>query len=214
MDWKYKHFRQQRTYNAETYDVIDAARDYVGQSLGWKVSDGNGGLVAEGFSFSHAAKANLRVERTAEGTTLIVQMDVERAGPTGFMLFDVGGYYSGQIRKWLDGIQWALHQKLSSGQAASPTPPLPTHNRGAACATNGCLVFIAVSFGIWFAIQVIGAIVAEFTGTLYLFGRGRPLILHGVVARVVATLILLVVGYFTLRITKYRPQKTNSEVTR
>ncbi|HEY6802950.1 MAG TPA: hypothetical protein VI306_05160 [Pyrinomonadaceae bacterium] len=208
MDWKYKHLRQERTYNAEPYDVLDAAREYVGQTLGWKVSDGNGGLVADGVSFSHAARANLRTERTAEGTRLIVEMDVERAGPTGFMLFDVGGYYGIQIRKWLDGVQWTLQQKLSGGQAASAIPPLPIHHRGAACAANGCLIFIGVSFGIWIAIQVIEAIVAEFTGTLYLFGRGRPLVLHGVVARVIATLILLVAGYFTWRIATYGPRKT------
>ena len=32
----------------------------------------------------------------------------------GFMLVDVGGYYSIQIRKWLDGIQWTLTQKLTA----------------------------------------------------------------------------------------------------
>jgi hypothetical protein len=35
---------------------------------------------------------------------------VERAGPTGFMLFDVGGYYNIQIRKWLDAIQSAIQR--------------------------------------------------------------------------------------------------------
>ena len=108
MDWKYKHFHQQRSFPASRDVVVEAARRYMGESLGWNVTDAADGLRAEGYGFSHAAVADLRIQSAGNETTVGVDLSVERAGPTGFMLFDVGGYYNIQIRKWLDAIQSAI----------------------------------------------------------------------------------------------------------
>ena len=107
MDWKYKHFHQQRSFPASRDAVVDAARRYMSESLGWNVTDAADGLRAEGYGFSHAAVANLRIQSVGNETTIGVDLSLERASPTGFMLFDVGGYYNIQIRKWLDAIQSA-----------------------------------------------------------------------------------------------------------
>ena len=123
MDWKNKHFHQERVVQAKRDAVVDAARRYMSDSLAWKVTETADGLKAEGYSFSHAAIANLRVQPAGSETKIEVDLMVERAGPTGFMLFDVGGYYSIQIRKWLDGIQSLIHQHLA-GEPTQAAPPL------------------------------------------------------------------------------------------
>src|ERR1700738_1743007 len=116
MDWKYKHFRQERVFPAQCDDVTEAARTLIAESLGWQVTDTPDGFTAQGQSFSHRAIANLRIQTAGAGTKVTVELLVERAGWRGFMLFDVGGYYNIQIRKWLDGVQWSLHQRLTGSQ--------------------------------------------------------------------------------------------------
>jgi len=127
MDWKYKHFHQERVFAAPRDLVTEAARTFMTESLGWRITDfGLGGdsgrdvrapsdtmdgFTAEGYSFSHRAIANLHIQTTAggasseNGTRVAIELLVERASSWGFMLFDVGGYYNIQIRKCLDGIQ-------------------------------------------------------------------------------------------------------------
>ncbi|HEY3104149.1 MAG TPA: hypothetical protein VGJ69_11185 [Pyrinomonadaceae bacterium] len=39
MDWKYKHFRQERVFPASRDVVTEAARAYMAESLGWKTMD-------------------------------------------------------------------------------------------------------------------------------------------------------------------------------
>jgi len=39
MDWKYKHFHQERVFPAERELVFEAARTFMGESLGWKITD-------------------------------------------------------------------------------------------------------------------------------------------------------------------------------
>jgi hypothetical protein len=109
MDWKYKHFHQERTWQASPEAVVEAARQYLSESLGWNVTNAADGLRAEGSSAAHAAIADFRIQSAGSGTKIGVDLLVKRAGLTGFMLFDVGGYYNIQIRKWLDGIQSAIH---------------------------------------------------------------------------------------------------------
>src|SRR5205809_4598372 len=92
MDWKYKHFHQERIFAASRDVVVEAARRFMNESLAWKVTDTADGLSAEGYSFSHAAIGNLRIQSVGSETKIDVDLMVERAGPTGFMLFDVGGY--------------------------------------------------------------------------------------------------------------------------
>lgn len=127
MDWKYKHFYQERVFLAPLGLVLEAARRFMAESLGWSVTDtreGITGFTAEGDSFSHHAIGNFRIQSDPSGqrTEVAVELLVERASFRGFMLFDVGGYYIIQIRKWLDGIQWVLHQNLTDEQDDSPNP--------------------------------------------------------------------------------------------
>ena len=122
MDWKHKHFHQERVFPASGDLVLEAARRFMAESLGWQVTDTPDGFTAQGYSFSHGAIANLRIQSAGSETKVAVELLVERAGWRGFMLFDVGGYYNIQIRKWLDGIQWSLHQKLTGTDDESTNP--------------------------------------------------------------------------------------------
>ena len=109
MDWKYKHFHQERVLQASRDTVVEATRRYMSEHLGWKITEAADGLRAEGQSFSHAAIANFTIQSAGGETRIGIDLSVERASPMGFMLFDVGGYYSIQMRKWLDAIQSESH---------------------------------------------------------------------------------------------------------
>ena len=200
MDWKYKHFHQERIFPAERDLVFDAARAFMRESLGWQVTDMPEGFTAQGYSFSHQAIANLHIQSAGAGTKVAVELLVERAGWRGFMLFDVGGYYNIQIRKWLDGIQWSLHQKLTGGHDESTNPLVLAANKPSAYIFNGCLAFIVVMFALYFLITFICAAVGLLTGTLYLWGRGGTLAVHGIPARIVSALILIFGAFVVWRI--------------
>jgi hypothetical protein len=206
MDWKYKHFHQERFFPAPRDVVTEAARAFMGESLGWKVTDTPDGFTAQGSSFSHGAIANLRIQTAAggasseSGTRVAVELLVERAGWRGFMLFDVGGYYNIQIRKWLDGIQWSLHQRLTGTHDESTNPLVLAQNKPAACIFNGCLVFIVVTFALYFLVTFICAVVGLLTGHLYSLGRGGTLAIHGIWARIVSALILMFGAFVAWRI--------------
>src|ERR1700704_6855161 len=181
MDWKYKHFHQERIFAAPRDLVFEAARTFMGESLGWQITDTTDGFTAQGYSFSHRAIANLRIQSAAGGasdseTRVAVELLVERAGWRGFMLFDVGGYYNIQIRKWFDGIQWSLHQKLTGSHDETTNPLVLAQNKPAAYILNGCLVFIVVTFALYFLVTFISALVGLLTGKLFLLGRGSLII--------------------------------------
>jgi hypothetical protein len=212
MDWKYKHFHQERVYSAPRDVVLEAARTFMSESLGWKITDTADGFTAQGYSFSHGAIARLQIQSAAggasseSGTRVAVELLVERAGWRGFMLFDVGGYYNIQIRKWLDGIQWSLQQKLTGSHDESTNPLVVAQNKPAACIFNGCLVFIVVMFGIYALVTFICAVVGLITGNLYLVGRGGTLAIHGIWGRIVSALILLLGAFIAWRI-KQKPSR-------
>src|SRR5882672_3422666 len=205
MDWKYKHFHQERVLAASRDLVTEAARTFMAESLGWQVTDTPDGFSAQGYSFTHRAIANLWIQSAAggasseSGTRVAVELLVERVGWRGFMLFDVGGYYSIQVRKWLDGIQWTLHQKLTGTRDESTNPLVLAQNKPAACIFNGCLVFIVVTFALYFLVTFISAVVGLLTGNLFLFGRGN-LTIHGVGARILSALILMFGAFLGWRI--------------
>jgi hypothetical protein len=190
MDWKYKHFQQERTFAAPRDVVFDAARKFMSESLGWKIQETAEGFAAEGYSFYDAATANFRFAPNGQDTRVVVDLKVARAGGAGFMLFDVGGYYSIQIRKWLDGVQATIHQKLTSSEDGSAVMPAPA-NKTAACMFNGCLAFIVVVFGLWVIVTFICAVVGLITGTLYLWGRSGTVVVHGLAGRLLSAGILL-----------------------
>jgi hypothetical protein len=202
MDWKYKHFQQERVFPATRDDVSEAARTFMAGSLGWKITDTPDGFTAQGYSFSHAALAHLGFQSAGSGTKVAVELLVERAGWSGFMLFDVGGYYNLQIRKWLDGIQWALHQKLTGSQDESTNPLVLAEKKPAAYLFNGCLVFIVVMFALYFLVTFICAVVGLITGHLYLWGRGGTVAVHGILARIVSALILMGGAFVAWRVKK------------
>ena len=200
MDWKYKHFHQERDFPAPPDVVLEAARKFMSESLGWQVTDGPGGFTAQGYSFTHHAIANLRFQSAADGTKVAIELLVERAGWRGFMLFDVGGYYSIQMRKWLDGIQWSIHQKLTGSTDESTNPLVLAQKKPAAYIFNGCLVFIVVMFALYFLVTFISALVGLLTGNLYLWGRGGTLAVHGIWARTLSALILMFGLFLAFRI--------------
>lgn len=200
MDWKYKHFHQLRVFSAPRDEVIEAARVFMGESLGWQVTNTPEGLTATGYSFTHHGIAHLQFHPEAGGTRVTIELLVERAGWRGFMLFDVGGYYQIQIRKWLDGIQWSLRQKATGMHDESANPVVLAQNKPAAYVFNGCLVFIVVMFGLYFFATFICAVVGLITGNLYLLGRGGTEVIHGTLGRIVSALILLFGVFLVWRI--------------
>jgi hypothetical protein len=199
MDWKYKHFHQERVFPAPRDLVMEAARTFMGESLGWQITDTPDGFNAQGYSFSHRAIANLHIQTAAAGTKVAIELLVERASSQGFMLFDVGGYYSIQMRKWLDGIQWAIHQKLTGTHDESSNPLVLAAKTPAAYIFNGCLLFIFVTFALYVLVTFISAVVGLLTGNLLLLGRDY-LIVHGIWARILSALILMFGTFIAWRI--------------
>src|SRR5882672_10722456 len=210
MDWKYKHFHQERVFPASRDLVFEAARTFMAESLGWQVTDTPDGFTAQAYSFRHHAIANLQIQSAAggvsseSGTRVSVELLVERAGWRGFMLVDVGGYYNIQIRKWLDGVQWSLHQKLTGSHDESTNPLVLAQNKPAAYIFNGCLVFVGVMFALYFLVTFICAVVGLITGNLYLWGRGGTLAIHGIGARILSASILVFGAFLAWRIKRKR----------
>ncbi|HSS18837.1 MAG TPA: hypothetical protein VLL54_02060 [Pyrinomonadaceae bacterium] len=195
MDWKYKHFHQERVFAESSEVVTEAARKFMAESLSWKVTNTSDGLTAEGYSFTHRGIANFHIQPTAGGTKVAIELLVARAGWRGYMLFDVGGYFTIQLRKWLDGIQWELQQKLAGTRDESTNPLVLAQNTTSAHLFNGCLVVICVMFAFYLLVTVISALVGLLTGTLFLFGRGGSITVHGMWARIVSAGILLAGAY-------------------
>jgi hypothetical protein len=216
MDWKYKHFYQERVFPASRELVLEAARTFMSESLGWQVTDTPDGFTAQGNSFTHHAIANLHIQSAVSGasseggTRVAIELLVERAGWRGFMLVDVGGYYNIQIRKWLDGVQWSLQQKLTGSNDESTNPLVLAANKPGAYIFNGCLVFIAVSFALYFLVTFISAVVGLLTGNLFLLGRGS-LTIHGMAARILSALILMFIGFLGWRIKQQSAKRPTAE---
>ncbi|HEX7722613.1 MAG TPA: hypothetical protein VF397_10670 [Pyrinomonadaceae bacterium] len=204
MDWKYKHFHQERVFPAPRDVVTEAARTFMHESLAWQITETPDGFTAEGVSFSHKAIAHLQFQSVGDGTRVAIELLVERTGWRGYMLFDVGGYYNIQIRKWLDGIQWSIHQRLTGTRDESTNPLVLAENKPAAYIFHGCLMFIVAMFGLYLLVTFICAVVGLITGTLYLWGRGGTLVIHGTLARIVSGLILLCGAFVAWRVKRKR----------
>src|SRR5262249_32801402 len=82
MDWKYKYFHQQRVFPASRDVVQDAARTFMGESLGWKITESSEGFTAEGSSFAHRAIANVRFQSTP-GQSSLSSCRLSAAAPLG-----------------------------------------------------------------------------------------------------------------------------------
>lgn len=204
MDWKYKHFHQERVFPAPRDVVEEAARTVMRESLKWQITETPDGFTAEGYSFSHKAIAHLQFQSSGDKTKVAIELLVERAGWRGYMLFDVGGYYNIQIRKWLDGVQWSTHQKLAGTRDESTNPLVLAEKKPAAYIFNGCLMLIVAVFCLYFLATFICAVVGLVTGTLYLWGRGGTLVIHGILARIVSAVILLCGAFVVWRVKRKR----------
>ena len=211
MDWKYKHFEREAVFPARRELVAEAARTFLAESLGWKMSDTADGFEATGHSGGHAAIAKFRIELAPAGTKVAVALLVERASPLGFMLADVGSYYDRQIRHWLDGIQACVNQKLApAGQpeaAAAVQQAVAKARRGPALFI-GCVLafFLFVAL-----IYVIAALIGLMTGHLYIPGRGGgDVTLHGPWARIVSALMLAGLAWLVFRVFKSRKPNRGS----
>jgi hypothetical protein len=201
MDFKYKHFHQERLFPYSHEAVLEATRAVIAESMGWQVTTTAEGFMAEGSSFGHNGIAHFRIEPSGSETKVSVDLSVERTGFTGFMLFDVGGYYNIQIRKWLNAIQSSTHQN-STGQQTAVAPALVPPNKTAARMFHGLLLLIAAAFGLYIVVIFISALVGLLTGNLFLLGRGHNTTLHGPLARVMSAVILLFGIWIVWRIKK------------
>ncbi len=139
MDWKYKHFDHEAIYKASRESVLEAARTVVAESLGG-IGDTTDGFVARGYGAWHPEVATFRITPTANGTRVAVELLVERAAMRGYMLFDVGGYYNGQIDKWFSHISQRLGGAQEQILVSKTTSNLKTQ-RGCLA---GCLVYFIV----------------------------------------------------------------------
>ncbi len=204
MDWRNKRFDRGAVFQARRELVFEAARTFAAESLvGWQITDTADGFEARGRGASHAATAEFRIEPAPFGTKVAVTLLVERGGPLGFMLFDVGGYYDGQLRKWLEGIQWRLHQRLApatqheSSEQGRQAIPKATWAGPLSVGCIGALFVLPVFLFCIFAVTGL------LTGNLYLLGR-RGGTIHGLWARIISGVVLTVVALVAFRMLRMR----------
>ena len=139
MDWKFKHFNQEAVFKASPESVLEAARAVVAESLEG-IENTTEGFIARGYSAWRAAIATFRIMPAPEGTKLTVELLVERAALRGYMLFDVGSYYNGQIDKWFSGISQRLGEIPEQILVRKTTSNIRVQ-RGC---LMGCLVYLLV----------------------------------------------------------------------
>ena len=162
MDWKYKHFNQAAVFNAFGGTVLEAARAVVAESLGG-ITDTAEGFVARGRSGWHPAIATVRVMPAPSGTQVAVELLVQRAAGRGYMLFDVGGYYNGQIDKWFLGIS----QRLGNAQGQTLVSKTTSNTKLRQGCLAGCLVYLVLGACLTiFAIPLDRALLGQSSGSV------------------------------------------------
>jgi hypothetical protein len=139
MDWKYKHFNQQAIFSAAPAEVLAAARATLDQALG-PTADSADGFRAQGYSGWHNLTAHVRAEAVPEGTKMYVELLAERLNIWGYMLFDVGWYYNGQIDKWFSGVAERLAAQADQPMVSKTTSGVRVQR---AC-LSGCLIYVIV----------------------------------------------------------------------
>lgn len=205
MDWRYKRVVGARTYAQSADEVLAAARGLLTAMppAKWAIEDVLDGFKVTGIDFGHPASAVFRVARTEAGTRLSVELDVRRWGLEGFMLFDLGGYFSGELDRWLEAIGDQLEGRVG---AAAPHRPRSLRYR----LFTWIIVFAVIVGGLLFLWTfAVGPVVALITGAFYLPGRNGDVTLHGASARglAVAILALDVLFYFNWRRLNRGPQR-------
>jgi hypothetical protein len=209
MDWKNKHFKLEAVFPAPRDMVLAAARAFAAESLAaWQIADTPDGFEARGSSFFHAATAKFRIEPASGGTNAAVELLVERASPLGFMLFDIGGYYDAQLRKWFDGIQLCLYQRLISGvehQSADKNKAFADWRPDWKSKRSGFERVIKTLVIVWTVIfclfLVIMPVIGLVSGNLYLpLGGDGGFTIHGPWARTISGLILMIAGFLVWKV--------------
>jgi hypothetical protein len=187
MDWKYKHFNQEATFKAAPESVLEAARAVVDESLGG-TSDMSDGFVGRGFGGWHTEIATFHILPAPEVTKVAVELLVERAAMRGYMLFDVGGYYNGQIDKWFLNTA----QRLGGDQEHLLVYKTTSDSKVRKGCLAGCLVYLAAGacLGI-FTIPLDRALFRQSAGTV----MGPVSILAGVTGFLAGVMAFLYVMY-------------------
>ena len=194
MDWKFASFQGQQIFMQPREAVIAAARAEMAAVQGWTLSDTAEGFEARGRSFHRAATARFRITDDGTATVVTVELQVERASAFGFLLIDVGGYYVGQVRHWLDNIA----VRLAGRDPAAAPPARPRHVRLLDTVFLVLIGIVAIAGVLNF---VVFPIIGLATGTLWFIGRGSSsgTLAHGVWARGISAALLLFDAFLVYR---------------
>jgi hypothetical protein len=117
MDWQSKHFTQQAVFSAARESVLEAGRAVVAEAFG-PAADTADGFTAQGRSGWHAATAKVRLEPAPEGTRLVAELLVARAGWRSFTLVDAA-----LIRPYRKIAGRYRRRNTSSNAPMSHSPP-------------------------------------------------------------------------------------------
>jgi hypothetical protein len=199
MDWKYKYFSEEATFQAKPEIVLRALRAFAAEWLDdWKVSESPAGFEVVGLSAGHDAVAKFHLEPVGDGTKVTVEMQVESASSFGFLLLDKGSY-GGMIRKWLQALPWWIDQRQPTGilpgglsGKARPVKPPPMKPMPGAALFSGCsTITILLAILIYGVTSLVGLL----TGNLLIIGNGGTSTIHGVWARILSAIVLAIFGW-------------------
>jgi hypothetical protein len=208
MDWKYAHFAQEAVFQAQREPVLEAAREFLAEALvGWRIPVTAEGLEAIGRIANRAVTAKFRIEPASGGTRVTVTLQVARSSSMGYLLYDVVGFYDGQIHHWLEGIRTYLQHGPSS---ANPKESAELRKQAVARSRRGERLFmgcIAISLLVIAGVYGIVALIGLLTGSLYIPANNGGETIHGRWARVLSAIILLFFGWIAYRI--WKPKKRN-----
>jgi hypothetical protein len=187
MDWKYKHFTHQAVYTTLPGSVLSAARVVAAETF-QTIEDQSDGFVARGSSGWHLAVATWRVAPLPNGAQLTVELQVERAALRGYMLFDVGDYYTGQIDKWFR----AIAARLGGPQEHLLVSTTTTSLRVRQGCLRGCLAYLLAGTCLsLFAIPLDHALLPQLAGS----GPGPLTVLVSLVALLLGIGVCLYIMY-------------------
>jgi hypothetical protein len=214
MSWRYANYHREAVFPAERQVVDGAARAAINESFTrWLVADTDSGFDAIGTSGWHTAIAKFRLSQVDRGTKIDITLQVERAGPMGLVGWDVFGYYDGEIRKWLEAMNWHLHQGLAAATPRSieqRNKLVAQQHQAAARFLVGCPLAFLVFF---VCIYSLSAVIGLFSGVLFLPARGSgSATIHGIWARIISAAILIVVATLLWKVRSgLSPRKVSSE---
>ncbi len=205
MDGECKEFVREAAFAAERARVEEAARAFVAEALpDWQVTATGEGFEAAGRSSGHAALAKFRFDPAPGGTKVAATLRVNRVTALGLMVFDVGGYYQGQLRHWLEGTRIFLEHPPASAQSAEAAAQ---RQRAVAQSQRGGQIFRVIAFVglvVLFFVYFIPAVIGLFTGNLWILGNGGDMTIHGPWARIISAAVVAFFAWIALLVWKQR----------